>query len=117
LESEEIGTMEHTKKFDTLTKFAEAEAVQLEAPEKEWLDQVYGKIEEKIQDLLGTNKESSFFDILFTPKSDYSNPLDANNFFNSLHPRNYKTLPYLELDSEKLSTNLRIIPIKGRMTR
>ena len=33
--------MEHTKKFDALTKFAEADAVQLESTEKEWLDQVY----------------------------------------------------------------------------
>ena len=41
--------MEHTKKFDTFTKFAEADAVQLESPEKEWLDQVYEKIETKMQ--------------------------------------------------------------------
>ncbi len=41
--------MEHTKKFDALTKFAEADAVQLESTEKEWLDQVYEKIETKIQ--------------------------------------------------------------------
>ena len=41
--------MEHTKKFDTLTKFAQADAVQLESPEKEWLDQVYEKIETKMQ--------------------------------------------------------------------
>ena len=39
--------MEHTKKFDALTKFAEADAVQLESTEKEWLDQVYEKIETK----------------------------------------------------------------------
>ena len=41
--------MEHTKKFDALTKFAEADAVQLESTEKEWLDQVYEQIETKIQ--------------------------------------------------------------------
>jgi len=41
--------VEHTKKFDTFTKFAEADAVQLESPEKEWLDQVYEKIETKMQ--------------------------------------------------------------------
>ena len=39
--------MEHTKKFDTFTKFAEADAVQLRITEKEWLDQVYEKIRNK----------------------------------------------------------------------
>ena len=49
MEREEIWKGEHTKKFDELTKFAEADAVQLESTEKEWLDQVYEKIETKIQ--------------------------------------------------------------------
>jgi hypothetical protein len=77
-----------------------------------------GVVEKKILNLLlGDSKAYAYFDVLATPKGDYSDPSDANNFFNSLHPRNYKTLPYLELDSEKLSSKLRIIPIKGRMTR
>ena len=67
-----------------------------------------GVVEKKILNLLlGDSKAYAYFDVLATPKGDYSDPSDANNFFNSLHPRNYKTLPYLELDSEKLSSKLR----------
>ena len=76
-----------------------------------------GAVEAAISNLLSDNLASKYFDVLATPKGDYFNSIDASSYFNYLHPRNYKTLPYLNLDSDVLSSHLRVVPIRGRTIR
>lgn len=76
-----------------------------------------GAVEAAISNLLSDNLASKYFDVLATPRGDYFDPIDASSYFNYLHPRNYKTLPYLSLDSDVLSSHLRVVPIRGRTIR
>lgn len=54
----------------------------------------------------------SYFDWLNVPTNDFSHPNSAESFFNSEHPWNYKTLPFINFDA--LDSTLKIMPISGR---
>lgn len=74
-----------------------------------------GDIEKVIKSLAGSNLLK--FDQMFTPIEGIVHPTNSNEYFNSDHPLNYMTLPYIDLEPTSVEKTLRILPISGRFVK
>lgn len=67
---------------------------------------------EVIETEIGVLDSDEYFDWLATPSNSFEHPTSSESFFNSQHPWNYKTLPYIDFD--KIDSTLKVMPISGR---